>query len=108
MSFILICRWLPKDILGMALFPFILVRDKRFCTDDVLIRHEKIHLRQQLELLIIIFYIWYVLEFFVRWVKYRSRVKAYRTISFEQEAYTHERNPQYLDERDFFAFLKYL
>jgi hypothetical protein len=31
--------------------------------DKVFVNHEKIHLRQQLELLVLPFYVWYIIEF---------------------------------------------
>jgi hypothetical protein len=41
----------------MALFPVILFREKTFAEDEVMMNHELIHHRQQLELLILPFYI---------------------------------------------------
>ena len=76
--------------------------------DTVLLNHEKIHLKQQLELLILPFYIWYVLEFVFRFIQHKNRHAAYINISFEKEAYVNERNLQYLNERRFWRFLKYL
>ena len=45
---------------AMALFPFILLRRKSPSTK--LINHECIHLRQQLEMGLLPFYIWYLLN----------------------------------------------
>ena len=53
----------PQGYTAMAVFPFILLRESRFGEDQVLINHEKIHLRQQAELLVIPFYIWYCIEY---------------------------------------------
>ena len=50
---------------GIALYPFILLRKEYRITRQIL-RHEKIHLAQQLELLIIPFYLIYIFEFFFR------------------------------------------
>jgi hypothetical protein len=94
-----------KKIAGIALYPFVLVSHQKPSRE--LINHEKIHLRQQAEMLVIPFYIWYVLEWFFLLFKYRSWWKAYRRISFEEEAYAHEDNLNYLSERKFWAFLKY-
>lgn len=66
---------------------------------DRLINHERIHLRQQLEMLVIPFYIWYLVEFYT---------KGYYNISFEREAYRNEHDPTYLRRRKPFAFLKYI
>ncbi len=70
--------------------------------------HERIHLRQQIELLVVPFYVWYGLEFLLRLLQYRNRRKAYYNISFEREAYGNEKDLNYLKQRSFWNFLKYL
>lgn len=92
----------------MAVFPFIFVRDKFWAECNTFINHEKIHLRQQLELLIVPFFIWYFVEFFIRWIQFKNKKQAYRNISFEREAYANEQNIDYLKNRRFFSFIKYL
>lgn len=92
---------------GMAVFPFIFVKDKVMKEDKVLINHEKIHLRQQIELLWIFFFLIYFGEYLINLLKYKNADKAYREISFEKEAYTHEKNLCYLKERRFWKFLSY-
>jgi hypothetical protein len=87
----------PIKIRAITLFPFIIISSQTKL-DDVLINHERIHLRQQLELLIIPFYLVYLTE---------GIFKGYRNISFEKEAFANEANPHYLTQRRFFAFLKY-
>jgi hypothetical protein len=93
---------------GMALFPFILIKYPDDRTDERLLRHERIHLRQQLELLIIPFYLWYLLEYL--WHRFRGlgHFSAYMRISFEQEAYQHDWDTQYLRRRKWGSFLKYV
>lgn len=95
-------------ISGITLFPFILLRKKSDKGNHILINHEKIHIRQQLELLIIPFYIWYLSEYYLKYLQYRNAEKAYRNISFEREAYANEKNPDYLKHRKFWHFLKYI
>ena len=85
-------------IRGLAFWPFIFISSKTII-DDELINHERIHLRQQLEMLIIPFYIWYLIELYT---------KGYMNISFEKEAYANEKNLTYLKKRSIFAFIKYL
>lgn len=92
----------------MALFPFILLRDKRMKDNHILINHERIHLRQQAEMFILPFYVWYVTEYFVRLAIYRNKKEAYYNISFEREAYSNDRNLNYLNNRGFWDFTKYL
>jgi hypothetical protein len=97
----------PKGYAGMAVFPFIFVADKK-SINPIFLNHERIHLRQQLELLIVPFYAWYVMEYFIRRIRYKNHYQAYRNISFEREAYTNERNLNYLGHRGFWAFLKFV
>ncbi|WP_373055652.1 hypothetical protein [Zunongwangia sp. H14] len=99
---------LAKGFKGLSLYPFIIVKYARFKNDDVFLNHEKIHLRQQLELLILPFYLWYVLEFLWRYLRYRNSYKAYRNICFEREAYRREKDFDYLSRRKTWSFLKYL
>jgi hypothetical protein len=107
--FLIVTKYLvPKGFRGLTTFPFIFLR---YATDKenlVFVNHEKIHLRQQLELLILPFFIWYFLEYLVRLVQYRNRELAYRNISFEREAYTNETNLDYLKSRSLLRFAKYL
>jgi hypothetical protein len=98
----------PKGYSGLTLFPFVFVRDKALATNPVLLNHERIHLRQQAELLVLPFYIWYVTEYFIRRLQYRTPKEAYRNISFEREAYTNDRNLDYLSRRKRYAFFSYL
>lgn len=106
---IVICSILLKKtkIRGITLFPFILLRNKADKGDAVLINHEKIHIRQQMELLIFFFYLWYVIEFYYWFFKLKNGHLAYRSISFEKEAYAKEGDFTYLKKRKPFAFLRY-
>lgn len=105
---ILISKYLvPNGYTGLAVFPFVFLKHRGLRLDRVLINHEKIHLRQQLELLIIPFYILYVLEFLIRLIHYKNWQLAYRNISFEKEAYINQKDLNYLKSRSFWRFLKY-
>lgn len=101
-------RLLPKGTHGMTLWPFVLLKEDKLRQDLVLINHERIHLRQQIQMLILPFYLWYGIEYLIRWVKLRDRNRAYRTLAMEREAYAHENDPDYLKTFRFWAFLKYL
>ncbi len=98
----------PKGYTGMAVFPFVFLKEKYLKNDKVLVNHERIHLRQQLELLLLPFYLFYLIEFLFRLVYYQNWKKAYKNISFEREAYANEQNLDYLKQRAFWTFLKYL
>ena len=107
MSFpIIIIRGL--HVRGMAISPFIFIQNYKDKTDGVLIRHETIHLKQQLEMLILPFYIAYLVNYLYNFAKYRNHDQAYRKIVFEREAYANEDNPTYLSNRSFWAFLRYV
>jgi uncharacterized membrane protein YjgN (DUF898 family) len=93
---------------GMAIFPFILVSNKAAVNDQTLICHEKIHLRQQTELLIIPFYILYLLNYLINLAAYRKHGQAYLNIAFEREAYQNEANSTYLKNRKWFSWYRYL
>ncbi len=72
-----------------------------------LVNHEKIHLQQQIELLVLPFYLLYVLEFMIRLMQYKKWSIAYRHISFEREAYDNESDKGYLKSRPYWNFLSY-
>lgn len=86
------------DAAGITIFPFIFIAEDVVITDR-LINHERIHLRQQLELLVLPFYVWYLIAY------YRKR---YYNVSFEREAYANDADPVYLKKRKPFAFIKYI
>jgi hypothetical protein len=97
-----------RGYVGLTLYPFIILRTNALKADPVLLNHEKIHLRQQREMLLIPFYIWYIIEWLVRYCHSLDAHVAYRNVSFEQEAYTNESNPGFLKGRAIFNFTKYL
>jgi hypothetical protein len=89
-----------RKVSAMALWPFIIFADKASRDNPVIINHEKIHHRQQLELLIVPYYIWYFLEY---WVAMFGNgfihQQSYMSISFEKEAFAMEKDPGYLKRR---------
>jgi len=106
---IIVSKYLiPKGYTGITFFPFVVLRNRTDKENEVLLTHEKIHLRQQLELLILPFFIWYGIEFLIRLIILKNKGNAYKSISFEKEAYLQENNTAYLSERKLFAFFKFL
>ena len=106
---ILISKYLvPKGYTGITIFPFVILKHIDFKSDIILINHEHIHFRQQIELVLILFYVFYLIEFLIRLIQYRNWNLAYRNISFEREAYQNEKDLNYLKSRSFWNFLKYL
>jgi hypothetical protein len=99
---------IPKGYRGLTIFPFVLLKFQKDKENKVLINHEKIHFRQQLELLILPFYIWYFLEYILRFIQYRNTNLAYRNICFEREAYINETDLNYLNKRPFWSWIRYL
>jgi hypothetical protein len=99
---------LRKNFSGITLWPFLILKKKSLKKDLVFLNHERIHFRQQVELLVIPFYLWYALEFIVRLIQYKSRYQAYRNISFEREAYSNEKDLDYLEKRSFWRFRIYI
>lgn len=97
----------PKGYTGITVFPFVFLKTKALKDDAVLVNHERIHLKQQLELLVIPFYLFYMIEFIIRLIQYRQWYTAYRNISFEREAYCNEIDLNYLKTRSFWSFTKY-
>ena len=97
-----------KNYVGLSLWPFIILKEDALKSDEVLINHERIHLKQQRELLILPFYLWYVSEWLFRTVLYLDSYRAYQNISFEREAYANEKDMEYLSNRKIFGFTEYL
>lgn len=100
--------FIPKGFRGVAIFPLVLLKYAVDKENNVLLNHERIHLRQQIELLIFPFFVWYFLEYLIRIIQYKNFDLAYRNISFEREAYANEKQLDYLKQRSVWRFLKFL
>ncbi len=93
-----------RKVSAMALWPFIIFADKASRDDKVVMNHEKIHHRQQLELLIFPYYVWYFIEYWIAMFRHGFRHHvSYMSISFEKEAYAHEKDLTYLGHRKWLA-----
>jgi hypothetical protein len=100
---IIVSKWLvPPTAVAWTLWPFIIFKDKKYMTDKIL-QHEKIHIEQQKELLVIPFYIIYVLNFIFNLLTFNP--SPYRNILFEKEAFANEEVEGYLESRKKFAWL---
>lgn len=117
---------------GIALFPFIILRDRDNTERGQTIRrHEMIHIAQQEEMLVLClpliawaallwspwfwlfvpvnpFYFWYVGEYLVYRIKGWGHNGAYLNISFEKEAYDWQFDPGYISTRPLFHWTRYL
>ena len=106
--YLIVAKYLiPKGFRGLTVYPFILVKYREDLKDSIFINHEKIHIRQQVELLIFPFFIWYLAEYLVRLLQYKNGHLAYKNISFEREAYSEESNLLYLKNRSLYRFCKF-
>jgi len=97
---------LPKWVAGICLAPFGIYFDNLEHVSDQTKRHEEIHWKQQVEMLIIFFYLWYVIEWFVKLFKYGKQ--SYVNISFEREAYDNENRNNHMIIRKPYAWIRYL
>ena len=97
---------------GITLWPFIILREIYDASPPWrrkaarIINHESIHIKQQEEMLIIPFYLWYIIEWAIKVPIYFSFQKAYHNISFEREAYDNDDNLSYLSDRKHYAWIK--
>lgn len=94
---------------GLTIFPFVILREEMRGTAEamVTINHERIHIRQQIELLLVFFAVWYAASFLYGRLRGRSWYDSYRNIIFEREAFDRMYDPDYLKKRRVFAFMKY-
>lgn len=118
---------------AMTIWPFMFIRKKAVqcgLFNEVDERHEEIHGEQQREMLSVgvlvlmglgvlgcgwwsllglpAFFYWYGIEWAVKAVIYRNTKTAYKNISFEREAYDHQREIDYMCHREPFAWFKYI
>lgn len=105
MKVIVLKRWpLSRHTIGITLG--VVFAQRRL--SKVELQHEYIHVLQQREMLWLPFFLWYVVEWLVRFVQYRSRELAYRNISFEREAYSCQHDAAYPQHRRRYAWWQYL
>ena len=97
---------------AIAIWPRIFVKGDY---QEHVVRHEEIHIKQQKELLLVGFFLLYAVFYaalfvyitFSDWGLTFSQVcdKAYRGNPLEREAYDHQGDPDYLDNRRHFAWI---
>ena len=98
-----------KRYVGFSFFIFVWIYyGNRYQSQiEKTIRHEKIHFKQQLELLFIFSWIvWAVLR--IRSRVLNGKEKAYREHPWEREAYSNQDDLDYLNKRKFLAWTKYI
>lgn len=93
-----------KGFVAINLFGVIFARKEYRPLSNMSILHERIHTAQMRELLFVGFYIAYLAEWVFRLLRsLRTGENAYRSISFEEEAYSNEKDAEYLSRRRRFA-----
>lgn len=98
----------PKLARAVAFFPFIIFRSEDEKVPWV-IRHERIHFRQQLETVFVGLLVWSFLEtLYARFILGKSFKEAYLWRSSEQEAYRNQQDQEYLTNRPLWAQFKYI
>ena len=107
-------KFIPfKGFKAINLFGVLFVRGNAVITEKT-IRHESIHTAQMKEMLYVGFYIAYLLDYMYRicWYAWKKNKRygmtAYDFISFEREAYAHDKDKEYLKNRKRFAWTKFL
>lgn len=93
---------------AINLFGVVFAKHKFGRMDSISLNHEHIHTLQQVEMLFVFFYIWYVVEWVAKYMKYRNWTRAYYNVSFEREAYRREHDLDYVNSRRHFAWAKFL
>ena len=95
---------------ALTVWPWVFIReDCRQKYTSTAKRHELTHACQQKECLLLPFFLWYALEWAVKLLVCRLDAdRAYRSISFEQEAYANQAGVEYNRERRHFAWVKYV
>lgn len=91
----------PKGFTGITLFPFLILKLNGLLINNAIINHERTLLRQQIELLVIPFYLIHGFEFLIRLVQYKNWSLVYKNISFEREAYQNEKVLNYNNQGPF-------
>lgn len=129
--------WIAKNLLlnnctTITLFAWVFTKWSEKEARQSTINHECTHARQWIELTVasglliwfgmllfgysawwlilsaLTFYIWYVLEFVVKWFygSIMGNYNAYKNISFEREARLSEKDNNYLENSGYFGWLK--
>jgi hypothetical protein len=92
---------------GFSFFIFIWI-SRLETQKDRLIRHERIHFKQQLELIFVLHWLLYAVFYLISRIKGQRHYIAYRYNPFELEAYENDLDMEYLKKRKWFSWVKYI
>jgi len=95
----------PIDVWAFSAGPFVVCRGQ---LSEKTITHETIHFIQQLEMLFVLQWILYGLFYVIGRFTKGSWKAAYYGNPFEVEAYANDLDPDYLEERKFWAWTGYV
>ena len=95
-------------IAGMAVWPFILVAKPGYKERKCLINHECIHLRQQVETLLIGFIFLYFGQYLWFRLQGMDHYQSYKMLMMEKEAKKNENNLSYLKTRKPYSFINHV
>jgi hypothetical protein len=100
-------KWLsyisPISIKAITLGPLVFSEEEM---DQRVRRHETIHFQQYIELGFIGFWCLYLWDYAKGYIKHKDGSKAYYSIRFELEAYKHDQEANYLDNRKRYCWWK--
>ena len=102
---VVLSRIAPINIWAINLGLFVFCRGE---LDEQTKNHETIHYRQTIELLFVGFWLLYFIFWVVGLCRYRNGALAYKMIPFEQEAYSKEKDLEYLSHRKRYSWVKYV
>jgi hypothetical protein len=102
---VVLAKIIPLDIKAISLGIFVFCKDYM---DERVKRHETIHFFQQLELLIVLHWVLYLLFWTVGVIKYGDGETAYYQNPLEQEAFENDSDELYIQKRAPYAWLKYV
>ena len=92
---------------GLSFFVFIWIT-RQSHDQTQLVRHEKIHFWQQVEMLFIFHWLCYLFFYLVGRMNGQCHYIAYRYNPFELEAFTHDPEEDYLRKRRPFAWVRFV
>jgi hypothetical protein len=96
-----------KYYTGLSFFIFIWI-SRLEKDEERLVRHEKIHFRQQIELLFVFHWLLYIYFYIVARLYGHHHYIAYRYNPFELEAYRHDPDQRYLITRKPYSWIRFI
>ena len=99
-------RFPSRRFHAITLFPFVFFNGQPL--DDSELRHETVHLWQQMALLFVLFYMLYLAFWLLNIIRFRDPYRAYMNIPFERSAYILEKQQPVSPIRQSFHWLRCL